>query len=66
MTHEIAEYAACMYTDAGDIGSGLPSLQLPALMPPPHPAANDVIMIEIWKINFKQYRDKVQWHQKQL
>jgi hypothetical protein len=47
MTCKIAEYAVHMYTDASDIGSGLPSLQLPAQMPPPHPAVNDVIAIEI-------------------
>jgi hypothetical protein len=61
MTCEIAEYAACTYTDVGDIESGLPSLQLPTLTPPPCPAANNAIVIEIWKINFKQYHDKVQW-----
>ena len=59
-TREIAECAAREHTNAGEFGSGLPVLQLPATTRPARPAANDPIAFEEWKIELKEFKDKEQ------
>ena len=58
-TEAIGEYVATEYDFAGEYRRGLPDLNLPPITPPKDPDRDDVVAIEIWKMDLKEYREKL-------
>ena len=60
---EIAEYVACVYSDASEFGVALPNLRLEPLVQPQPPVAPQggqitLAQMEMFKIDLKDYREK--------
>ena len=59
-TKAIAEYVAREYTSAGEFRTALPSLHLPGLNPPSRPDPGDPFLMEEWKIEYREYKKKIE------
>ena len=59
-TKAIAEYVAREYASAGEFRNALPSLHLPGLNPPTRPDPDDPFLMEEWKIEYREYKKKIE------
>ena len=65
-TKAIAEYVAREYASAGEFRNALPSLHLPGLNPPTWPDPDDPFLMEEWKIEYCEYKKRIEDHRQNM
>ena len=69
VTRGIVEYISCTYDHAGEFCLGVMSEQgLPDLTPPAPPTRENpsIAIVEIYKLDLKDYQNKVSWHRENM